>query len=164
MTTTIIVCPDCGQRYDPAKAAALPRVRARDGRTIKPSRAEAQDVRRPGHKASKHHAMHVKQTQQIRERWMTQVPLSNTLVSLDECEGIAVDAEEYATRAFARRMLDAARMVARLSFPWWVCWLTVNGYSRDEIALGIAPTRNLFAGYREPPAEGSPLFDRSAAW
>lgn len=25
----IIVCPDCGQRYDPAKAAALPRVCAR---------------------------------------------------------------------------------------------------------------------------------------
>lgn len=65
----VVVCPDCGQRYDPAKAAKIARVRTRDGRTIKPGRVEAQDVREQGHRTGYHHRAHHEATRAALDGW-----------------------------------------------------------------------------------------------
>lgn len=66
----VVVCPDCGQRYDPAKAAKIARVRTRGGRTIKPGRVEAQDVREQGHRTGYHHQAHYEATRAALDGWV----------------------------------------------------------------------------------------------
>lgn len=58
--TTIIVCPDCGQRYDQSIVRGT-FLSSRGGG--KKTRVGAQDVRTPGHRAGPHHEL---------MKWMTQ--------------------------------------------------------------------------------------------
>lgn len=66
----LIVCPDCGQIYDPAKGASAPRVLRANGRVMKVARAQAQDVRKASHKNSIHHTMMVRATEIALDGWV----------------------------------------------------------------------------------------------
>lgn len=86
----VVVCPDCGQRYDPAKAATVARVRTRDGRAIKPGRVEAQDVSTAGHREGRHHRAHVEVTRRALDGWALTTHLIASLANAHKIEGETV--------------------------------------------------------------------------
>jgi hypothetical protein len=155
---SIIVCPDCGQRYDPAKAARIERVRTRDGRTIKPGRVEAQDVNTAAHRGGRHHLAHRLVTHRSLSGW---VILTRRLSILADKHRMPVEAvgidpptwlsflqvpefedvitlidDDAAERATCERILRAARAV-REDHPWWRAYLHELGMGADEIARGF---------------------------
>lgn len=153
----VVVCPDCGQRYDPAKAATVARVRTRDGRAIKPGRVEAQDVRTAAHREGRHHRAHVEVTRRALDGWSlvnqtlfevakkhgvrvdtTQIdgPTRLWFVCVEALEGLIVETEDNAPRITAQRILRAARAV-REDHPWWRAYLHELGASAEHIARGL---------------------------
>jgi hypothetical protein len=162
----VVVCPDCGQRYDPAKAAKVARVRTRDGRTIKPGRVEAQDVSTVGHRNGRHHRAHrmvtartldgrALVTEEIAEMAFEsrvrygapedEVRCERVLIDehtvlwfarLDELASIAVEIEDSAQRSTCERIIRAARAV-REDYPWWRAYLHELSMGADEIARGF---------------------------
>jgi hypothetical protein len=158
----VVVCPDCGQRYDPAKAARVARIRTRDGRAIKPGRVEAQDVATAAHRNGRHHLAHCAATAQALEGWCVVVPEIATLawasdipiaevridaptklqlVQAPELEDLAIDLESPVLRALAERSWRAARAV-RVDHPWWRAYLHEVGASAEEIARGLTVGAN----------------------
>jgi len=154
----VVVCPDCGQRYDPAKAAKIARVRTRDGRTIKPGRVEAQDVDTAAHRAGRHHHAHRAATKLALDgwcvvtpeiatlAWLSDIPLKEVradwptklqFVQAPELEDLAIDIESSGVRALAQRIWRAAQAV-RADHPWWRAYLHELGLSAEEIARGVA--------------------------
>lgn len=161
----IIVCPDCGQVYDPAKAAALVRVQSyvagRGVREIKPQRVAAQDVRTSAHRAGRHHQAHITATRLALKGWApiaqdhrfgtlyddAQIAGITTLHKIidatlqpgfalaEELPSLAIDLEG-AQREFVERVVRAARAV-REDHPWWRAYLHELGAEPEEIARGI---------------------------
>lgn len=155
----VVVCPDCGQRYDPAKAAKVARVRTRDGRTIKPGRVEAQDVGTAAHRNGRHHRAHVEVTQRALDGWTV---VTREVASLayqsavrteskyidgatalhfmvtEELEALAIEIEDEKAhlRAQVERWIRATRAV-RVDHPWWRAFLHELGVSAEEIAHGL---------------------------
>lgn len=148
----VVVCPDCGQRYDPAKAAKIARVRTRDGRTIKPGRVEAQDVTTAGHRIGRHHRAHVEVTRRALNGWVpvtseiadrarafgferdtieTGDPVLLCFVRLEPLENTIVEMDEGPTREIARRVWRAAQAV-RKDHPWWRAYLHELGVSAEQ--------------------------------
>lgn len=153
----VVVCPDCGQRYDPAKAAKIARVRTRDGRTIKPGRVEAQDVSTAAHRYGMHHMAHFEATRRALAGWAAvpddimntaralgftydafgigfRFPLS--FIRLDALENTIMEMDEGPPREIARRVWRAAQAV-REDHPWWRAYLHELGMGADEIARGF---------------------------
>ncbi len=156
----VVVCPDCGQRYDPAKAAKIARVRTRDGRTIKPGRVEAQNVREPGHFRGRHHQALRETTHWVRHGWCPvpsefarpilaedaarpTVTVSYLTAAgmyffcVEQAEFLAVEIDDAQMRAEVERCVRAARAV-REDHPWWRAYLHELGMGADEIARGVA--------------------------
>ena len=162
----IIVCPDCGQVYDPAKAAALARVRSysqyRGVREIKPQRVAAQDVRTSAHRAGRHHQAHVTATRLALSGWApiasehrlgepiyaaavaAGITTLHKIVDPTTQPGFALTEElpsfavdlEGAQREFVERVVRAARAV-REDPPWWRAYLHELGAEPEEIARGL---------------------------
>jgi len=153
----VVVCPDCGQRYDPAKAARVARVRTRDGRTIKPGRVEAQDVREPGHRNGRHHFAHAMVTAQALDGWSLltdalavgarqfgvevewtriDAPTSLRFIRTWDLDCLIAEMDECAKRETARRIWRAS-MAVRVDHPWWRAYLHEVGASAEEIARGL---------------------------
>lgn len=165
--TAIIVCPDCGQRYDPA----IERGEFRSVRGTKPkTRVAAQDVRTPGHRNGPHHKLLALTTRYVLEGW---APIASTehslnppllraayredatrmareyqangrrvslwFVTAEELEGIAIECGGNAPE-FARRVLVACSAV-RHGAPWWHAWLQANGVPGETIAQGYRVNR-----------------------
>lgn len=160
----VVVCPDCGQRYDPAKAAKVARVQTRDGRTIKPGRVEAQDVGTAAHRNGRHHRAHVEVTQRALDGWTTVTREVASLayqsavrteskyidgatalhfVVAEELEALAIEIEDEKAhlRAQVERWIRAARAV-RVDHPWWRAHLRELGMDVDEIARGFTVSQN----------------------
>ena len=158
----VVVCPDCGQRYDPAKAAKVARVRTRDGRTVKPGRVEAQDVREPGHRSGRHHFAHVEVTQCALDGWslMTDAvavgaqqfgvevssakvdaPAAFRFIRTWDLDCLIAEMDECAERETARRIWRAS-MAVRVDHPWWRAYLHEVGASAEEIARGLTVGAN----------------------
>lgn len=157
MTAEIIVCPDCGQRYDPAKAARLARVRTRDGRTIKPGRVEAQDVRTAAHREGRHHRAHETVTQRALDGWSlieveyalgakrfsvpVEVEVIDSATTLRfvrtwNLDSLTIECGNDALRSLGERIWRAS-MAVRTDHPWWRAYLHELGVSAEEIALGL---------------------------
>lgn len=153
----VVVCPDCGQRYDPAKAATVARVRTRDGRAIKPGRVEAQDVSTAGHRNGRHHRAHVEITRRALDGWSlvnqalfeiakkhgvcidtTQIdgPTRLWFVRTEALEGLIVETEDNAPRITAQR-IRRATLAVRVDHPWWRAYLHELGASAEHIARGL---------------------------
>lgn len=161
----VVVCPDCGQVYIPAKAAALPRPRVftsrGDVRTVKPQRVAAQDVATAAHRAGRHHQAHLTATQLALRGWAP-LALDHRFSSLyddaeiagittmhkiidatmqpgfartEELPSLAIDLEPT-QREFVERVVRAAQAV-RVDHPWWRAYLHELGADADEIACGI---------------------------
>ena len=162
MSDTIIVCPDCGQSYDPA----IERAEFQSSRGTKmKTRVGAQDVRTPGHRSGPHHAVLVEITRQVKADWAllatTDVSLNPPLlraaqreeatllareyrangrtsslwfVVASELEGVAIECGGNAPE-FARRVLVACEIV-RGGAPWWHAWMQANGIPGETIARG----------------------------
>lgn len=158
----VVVCPDCGQRYDPAKAARVARVRTRDGRTIKPGRVEAQDVREPGHRNGRHHFAHAMVTAQALDGWSLltdalavgarqfgvevewtriDAPTSLRFIRTWDLDCLIAEMDECAKRETARRIWRAS-MAVRVDHPWWRAYLHEVGASAEEIARGLTVGAN----------------------
>lgn len=158
----VVVCPDCGQRYDPAKAAKVARIRTRDGRTIKPGRVEAQDVREPGHRSGRHHRAHVDVTRQAIEGWalvsmsvaaaahshgvecvsiIVDGPTVLRFLQVEELASVMIELKSDDARADCERIVRAARAV-RVDHPWWRAYLHEVGASAEEIARGLTVGTN----------------------
>lgn len=159
--TAIIICPDCGQRYDPAKAARVKRVQTGYGRTIKPGRIEAQDVRKAAHSRGRHHQAHWTTTQLALKGWApialdyrhdslfddARIAGIGTLYKLiddtiqpgyarlEELPSFAIDLDG-GTREFVERIVRAA-LAVREDHPWWCAYLCEFGASPSVVAFGI---------------------------
>ena len=161
----VVVCPDCGQVYDPAKAALLPRPRVftsrGDVRTVKPQRVAAQDVQTAAHRAGRHHQAHLTATQLALRGWAplaldyarspvyddAQIAGIDTLEKIidaatrigfartEELPSLAIDLEPP-QREFVERVVRAAQAV-RVDHPWWRAYLHELGADAEEIACGI---------------------------
>ncbi len=155
----VVVCPDCGQRYDPAKAAKIARVRTRDGRTIKPKRVETQDIRKLEHFRGRHHQALRDATHWAQYGWCpvpsefarpilaedatrpTATVSYLTVAGLyffcvEQAEFRAVEIDDAQMRAEIERCVRAARAV-REDHPWWRAYLHELGLSAEEIARGV---------------------------
>lgn len=154
----VVVCPDCGQRYDPAKAAKIARVRTRDGRAIKPGRVEAQDVSTAGHRNGRHHRAHVEITRRSLNGWVILTRRISILADKHRMpvEAVGIDTaiwlsflqvpefedaitlidDDAAERATCERILRAARAV-REDHPWWRAYLHELGARAEHIARGL---------------------------
>lgn len=158
----IIVCPDCGQRYDPARAAKIARVRTGDGRTIKPQRSEAQDVREPGHRLGRHHRAHAIVTARAIDSWaliddvyalgalrfgvpveFEQVDSATSLrfARVWDLDALTTKCSDDEARAKGERIWRAT-MAVRSDNPWWRAYLHELGVSPEEIARGLVVGRD----------------------
>lgn len=168
MTDEIIVCPDCGQRYDPAIVRGEFRSRRGVG---KKTRVGAQDVRTVGHRNGPHHDLHATVTRLVRADELAPLvhavgthapPLLRTaqlagvplrsyrhtyleghllwLVPAAHLEDIAVECGGNAP-AFARRVLQACAVV-RGGAAWWHAWMQANGIPPETIAQGYRVSRD----------------------
>lgn len=184
MSEAIIVCPDCGQSFDPAIDRA--EFRSTRGTKLK-TRVGAQDVRTPGHRSGPHHAVLSEITRQVKADW---APLATTDVSLNppllraakregatllareyrangrkfslwfvvasELEGVAIECGGNAP-GFAQRVLTACEIVRR-GAPWWHAWWQANGVPSEAIArgyrVGRAQRANAWLGHSQPEAQG----------
>ena len=153
----IIVCPDCGQRYDPAKAAAVVRVRTYSGRSVKPGRVEAQDVRTAAHRTGRHHRAHETVTRRALDGWSLvedeyalgakrfgvtveaeKIDSATTLrlVRKWDLDCLTTECDNDTLRALGERIWRAS-MTVRVDRPWWRAYLHELGADADEIARGI---------------------------
>lgn len=163
----IIVCPDCGQVYDPAKADALARVQSyvagRGVREIKPQRVAAQDVRTSAHRAGRHHKAHVIATCFARGGWApiatehrfgrgpvyaaavaAGITTMHRTIDPTMQPGFALT-EELPSLALdlegpQREFIERvvrAARAVRVDHPWWRAYLHELGAEPEEIACGI---------------------------
>lgn len=186
MSDTIIVCPDCGQSYDPT----IERAEFQSSRGTKmKTRVGGQDVRTPGHRSGPHHAVLVEITRQVKADW---APLATTDVSLNppllraaqreeatllareyrangrtsslwfvvasELEGVAIECGGNAPE-FAQRVLTACEIV-RGGAPWWHAWMQANGIPGETIARGY---RAVWRARRADVWLGLPM-DEAQGW
>lgn len=157
MSTEIIVCPDCGQRYSPAKGESVLRVETWRRTTRKVERVEAQDVRLPQHKRGRHHDAHASMTHWALRGWVpvpqeiaeAEIALDSNrpawqtsrqfhyvwLFDIDRLESIAIELDDL-QRQTCEELVRAARAV-RLDWPWWRAYLDVLGVSPEESARGL---------------------------
>lgn len=166
MIPSIIICPDCGQSYDPA----IERGEFRSARGTKlKTRVGAQDVRTPGHRSGPHHTALVATTLHARADWApialeaeqaTQFPLSpllraakRTKATLTEhkfraqatnCALWFVPAQELEGVAIEcggnapgfAQRVLTACEIVRRGAPWWQAWWQANGVPSEMIAQG----------------------------
>jgi hypothetical protein len=164
--TTIIICPDCGQNYDPA----IERGEFRSARGVKSKpRVGAQDVRTPGHRAGQHHTLLVTVTLRVGGGWAPialeaeqaiQFPPSPLLRAAKRTEATLtkhefraqatdcglwfVEAQELEGVAIEcggnapefARRVLTACEIVRGGAPWWHAWMQANGIPGETIARG----------------------------
>lgn len=184
MISTIIICPGCGQRFDPTIERG--EFRSARGTKLKP-RVGAQDVRTAGHRGGPHHELFVATTRAIGDGW---APIASTAESLNppllraaqreratlyskevrangrtsslwfvaaqELEGVAVECGGDAVE-WAQRVLVACEIV-RGGAPWWHAWLQAHGVPGETIAqgyrVGRARRADVWLGHSQPEAQG----------
>lgn len=174
---SVIVCPDCGQRYDPNKAATVARAWSESTRRlIKPGRVEAQDVDTAAHRGGRHHRAHVEVTRRALDGWGVvsreiaqaaiehRVPLESVgidgptwlgFVLIPELEDLALAVDSPVVRATTQRIVRAARAV-RVDHPWWRAYLHELGASPEHVARGLTINNDnradvLFERKYQPP-------------
>lgn len=164
--TAIIICPDCGQSFDPA----IERAEFQSSRGVKQrTRVGAQSVQTPGHRAGQHHATLVTTTLHVRSGWAPlaieaeqaiRIPSSlllraakrssATLTKHDfraratDCELWFVEEQELEGVAIEcggnalefARRVLAACEIVRGGAPWWHAWMQANGSPGETIARG----------------------------
>lgn len=172
MSETIIVCPDCGQSFDPAIERA--EFRSTRGTKLK-TRVGAQDVRTPGHRSGPHHAALVATTLHARADWAPlaleaeqaiQFPSSPLLRAAKRTEATltehkfraqatncalwfvpAQELEGVAIECGGGAVEWAQRVlvaceVVRGGAPWWHAWWQANGVPGEQIARGYRVGRS----------------------
>jgi len=162
----MIVCPDCGQSYDPA----IERAEFRSKRGVKQkTRVGAQDVRTTGHRAGPHHTALVATTLRVQSGWAPialeaeqaiQFPSSPLLRAAKRTEATLikhefraqatdcvlwfVEAQELEGVAIEcggnapefARRVLTACEIVRGGAPWWHAWLQAHGVPGETIARG----------------------------
>ena len=166
MISTIIICPDCGQRFDPTIERG--EFRSARGTKLKP-RVGAQDVRAAGHRSGPHHAALVATTLHVQSGWAPialeaeqaiQFPSSPLLRAAKRTEATLIKHEFRAQATncvlwfVESRELEGVAVecgggavewaqrvlvaceIARGGAPWWHAWMQANGTPGETIAQG----------------------------